>query len=190
MENENEITVEQIVKEAEPVQPTIEPQPETDKKKRTRDYMREYQRRKRAKLKEQQTETVQPETVKGTDEPELIQTIEEIKPSEAVVEEAKQLSQPERVYITGRMFLFMINFVAPELFAYLWNTFRKNQQVKSEDIKLTTEEVAEIEPLADEVTKEILGTLSPLTQFLMYLSICYGSKLMFAKKYKPSEIDE
>lgn len=121
---------------------------------------------------------------KKDDEKDLENTISEIKPNS---EEVK-LNQQQKVYITGRMFLFMLNIVAPFTFSSLWNMFNKKEKVKSEDIKLTQEELSEVEELADEVTKEIIGTLSPMTQMMMYLGICYGAKLMFAKKYSPDQL--
>lgn len=181
-----ETSVEQIVNDAIP---------DAEKKRRERrEYMREYQRKKRAKLKEQPAKFVdvtepepQPETQRdqkptATDEPELIQTIEEIKPEPSAVEHV-QLTEPQKVFISGRMFLMMINFIAPEAFAMMYNLFNKKQKIKSDDLKLTDEEKNEVEPLADEVAREIMSNTSPMTQFLMYMGIIYGSKLMFAKKY-------
>ena len=117
------------------------------------------------------------------DEQDLKQTISDIKPS---VEQVK-VTQQQKVYITGRMFLFMINMVIPFSFATIYNMFSKKEKVKSEDIKLTQEEMNDLEELADEVTKEIIGTISPMSQFIMYMGICYGAKMMFAPRYQVNE---
>lgn len=136
-------------------------------------------------LEQPKSETINEPTTKKDDSDDLKKTIEEIKPAGST---DVKLTQQQKVYITGRMFLFMLNIVAPFTFSSIWNMFNKNQKVKSEDLKLTKEELDEVEELADEVTKEIIGSLSPMSQLLMYLGICYGAKLMFAPKYAPSDI--
>lgn len=116
---------------------------------------------------------------KKDDEKEMIEVIEELKPDVPASEE-----KTHKVFITGRMFLFMINLVAPSTFAFIYNLYSKESKVKIEDLRLAPDEIAEVEELADEVTKDVIGNLSPMTQLLMFLGIAYGSKLMFAQKYK------
>lgn len=174
-------------------QPTIEQndnQTDDEKKRRKRERDKEWRRKQRAKLKESGQTTAQPETtteqpvteIRNDDEPELIEVIEEIKPDEGTTE-AEQ--KTHKVYITGRMFLFMINLVAPSTFAFIWNLYNKEQKVRIDDLRLSPDELKDVEELADEVTKDVIGTLSPMTQLLMFLGIAYGSKLMFAPKFTP-----
>lgn len=90
-----------------------------------------------------------------------------------------------KVYISGSMLLFCMDFVIPGTIEKFYNMFG-GSTISAADLKafdqLSAKEREELTALADEVAKEMLANMTPMQQFMFYAGILYSSKLMLAPK--------
>jgi hypothetical protein len=85
-------------------------------------------------------------------------------------------------YVSGYLFLICLDVVLPEMLIYIFGMYdKKFKEINAKDLQLTEDEKKIIEPLADEVVKELFGTMSPVSQFIFTMSFMYGGKLMVAR---------
>ena len=79
--------------------------------------------------------------------------------------------------ISGYMLLFVIDTVAPYVITVVLKRFR-NISLPAKAIKLTAEQMAELEPLADTVAKNLLLNISPEMAFFIMLGLTYFENTM------------
>jgi hypothetical protein len=101
------------------------------------------------------------------------------------VEISSQSSNPNEVnaskYLTGAIVLMMIDAVIPSVLIKMMSMANpKYKQIKTKEIKLSKEQKNDLEPLADEVVKQMTVTMSPMTAFLVCTSLIYGTNIMTA----------
>ena len=93
-------------------------------------------------------------------------------------------SAPRVSLVRGYMLLLVLDFVLPSAITIAMRKFggAKWAQLKSKDIRLSDSEFNDLEPIADEVAKDIQLNISPMTQLLLGMAVIYSSKLMFNEK--------
>ena len=97
-------------------------------------------------------------------------------------EQAKEKERQFSNFVSGYLFLLCIDTLLPELLIFLFSRYdKKFREVDKKDLKLTADEKKELEPLADEVVKELFGTMSPVSQFIFTISFLYSGKLAIAR---------
>lgn len=101
------------------------------------------------------------------------------------VEISSQSSNPNEVnaskYLTGAIVLMMIDAVIPSVLIKMMSMANpKYKSIKTKEIKLSKEQKNDLEPLADEVVKQMTVTMSPMTAFLVCTSLIYGTNIMTA----------
>jgi hypothetical protein len=132
----------------EPAQePTPDPieEPAPEKKKETRG-------RKKKNLTD-----IKSELDNGQPAPATSQVIEEAK---------KDVSH----LVNGYILLMVLDFIAPMVLVFIFSFFNKNAaKVDKSNLQMTNAEAKKLEPLADEVAKQVLSGLNPLVLF----GICY-----------------
>lgn len=84
--------------------------------------------------------------------------------------EEVNLNNESTELINGYMLILIIDTLVPRVLRF----FSKKQL---SDLKLTSEEIKELEPLADVVAKKMLSKLSPETLFFIMLSVFYSQKI-------------
>ena len=75
-------------------------------------------------------------------------------------------------FISGAMLLLICDSILP--MGIQWITGRKGEVT---DLRLSPAEKQELNPLADEVAKQIMKDMSPITQFALVMSAIYASKI-------------
>lgn len=175
----------------------------TDQKEKLRERWRRNKRaqyeRKKAQKKEMQDgshplqeEDQHPEevTVEIDNSDDFDQLIEEVTEEKETVKPSSDSYHPavtqNKVYISGAMFVFCIDFIVPNFIAYSYQFFSKGMTIDPQDLKLEKVEKDEVIPLANEVVKEVFSNASPMSQFLFYMGIMYMGKMTFAEK-KPKK---
>jgi hypothetical protein len=134
----------------------------------------------------------EPEIKIEQDTDDFNELLDEVKTEQETANSATPFSSPpppppppvqtNKVYISGAMFIFCIDFILPNFIKYAYEFTNKNYTIDKENIQLDKQEKEEVIPLANEVVKEIFGNASPMSQFLFYMSIMYMGKLTFAEK--------
>lgn len=130
----------------EPIEePALEETPQPEKKKETRG-------RKKKNLTD-----IKSELDNGQPAPATNQVIEEAK---------KDVSH----LVNGYILLMVLDFIAPMILVFIFSFFNKNAaKVDKSNLQMTNAEAKKLEPLADEVAKQVLSGLNPLVLF----GICY-----------------
>lgn len=82
--------------------------------------------------------------------------------------------------LTGALFLTIIDMLLPMLIAIVNNYASKNK-IKHEDLQLTREQQKQLEPIADEVMKEIEMNANPVAIMIIAMAGIYGMNFMAAK---------
>lgn len=85
------------------------------------------------------------------------------------------------VHISGALFLMALDIVLPGVIATVYNMVAPNT-VNSNDLRLDAEDRKELEGAANVAVKELLASMNPLQQFIMFTSFMYIGKLMTAEK--------
>ena len=80
-------------------------------------------------------------------------------------------------YFTGLLVLTLIDAIAPAGITFLLKKNDPTKKINPKDFKLTDDEMKSLEPLADEVIKLYIGTLDPLSAFIISVIIIYGAKI-------------
>lgn len=94
------------------------------------------------------------------------------------------VSPPKVSLVRGYMLLLVLDFVLPTAITLAMRKFGNNRwaNLKSKDIRLSDSEFNDLEPIADEVAKDIQLNVSPMTQLMLGMAVIYSSKLMFNEK--------
>ncbi len=82
--------------------------------------------------------------------------------------------------ISGALLVLMIDLVFPNIIAVVNNKVSKDK-IKAKDLSLKNEQKKELEPMADEVAKEIQLKMNPLVALIVTLAGIYGVNLMALK---------
>jgi hypothetical protein len=101
-------------------------------------------------------------------------------PAPAAPEPTLAATQKNKVYISGAMFLFALDLIIPKSIEFVYS-FLGLEFTDSKSIRLDENEKKDLRPMCDEVVNELLASLTPLQQFMLYTGIIYGSKISFAE---------
>ena len=95
-----------------------------------------------------------------------------------------QTTAPKISLVRGYMILLVLDFVLPMGITFLLKKTKnpKFADIKPKDIKLSDDEFDDLEPVADEVAKDVQLNLSPMTQLFLGMSIIYGGKILTLDK--------
>lgn len=93
-------------------------------------------------------------------------------------EPPKQLNASD--LISGALFLMIIDLAIPNLIAFVNNKASK-KKVKAKSMQLTDKQKQELEPFANEVTKQLMIKGNPLNVFIGCLVGMYGLNFMMLK---------
>ena len=101
------------------------------------------------------------------------------------VEGVNQSSTPEQVnagkFITGGLMLICVDALLPATIIKVLSIFDKDlKTIKTKEIKLSSEQIEDLEPLANEAVKGIVMTMSPMSAFLTALMMVYAGNTMSA----------
>ena len=182
----NEFSTENLESEKIEIQEKQEPQEIQELQERKK---RKYNKTGKYSKKNKYIET------EKTEEPEIILSENTIKVNEETPSsddffreytkenETEKMQEDEKKfynnYVSGYLFLICIDAVFPELLIQLFSFYdKKFKQINPKNLKLEQSEIKELEPLADEVVKELLGQMNPTSQFLLAIAFLYGGKLM------------
>jgi hypothetical protein len=82
--------------------------------------------------------------------------------------------------ISGAILLLFIDLAIPNILCWSYNAFQKNKKKKINPriMQLSQKQKDELEPLANEASKQLLLQASPLTVFLVALCGIYGLNFM------------
>lgn len=132
--------------------------------------------------------------LENIEELEDLQSLEDVEVDDVELEDAKveekeipntsrNVQKKKVLGIRGYVLLSVVNIVFPNLFVAAANFLNINdQKVHPNEIKLDDDELKDLEPLADEVVKEI--TFSPSTMLIFSLFVMYYTKFEMAKRMK------
>lgn len=117
----------------------------------------------------------------NTEGPSSAERIDAIHGASAPV---AQPAAPKISLVRGYMILLVLDFVLPMGITFLLKKTNnpKFKNIKPKDIKLTDDEFDDLEPVADEVAKDVQLNLSPMTQLFLGMSIIYGGKILTLDK--------
>jgi hypothetical protein len=101
------------------------------------------------------------------------------------VEGVNQSSAPEQVnagkFITGGLLLICIDALMPATIIKVLSIFDKDlKTIKTKEIKLSSEQIEDLEPLANEAVKGIVMTMSPMSAFMTAMLMVYAGNTMSA----------
>lgn len=94
-------------------------------------------------------------------------------------------SSPEQInagkFITGGLFLICIDALLPSAIIKVMSIFDKDlKTIKTKEIKLSSEQIEDLEPLANEAVKGMVMTMSPMSAFMTALMMIYAGNTMSA----------
>ena len=91
---------------------------------------------------------------------------------------------PKISLVRGYMILLVLDFVLPMGITFMLRKTNnpKFNKLTARDIKLTDDEFDDLEPVADEVAKDVQLNLSPMTQLFLGMAIIYGGKIITLEK--------
>jgi hypothetical protein len=102
----------------------------------------------------------------------------------------KKYNPIETNLITGYMVLFCVDSVLPFLISFYFKRFR-NTNLPTQSIKLTAEQFKQLEPIADQVAREMLFTIKPYQALLIMLSLSYfenAERYLYLDSEQPKKI--
>jgi len=108
------------------------------------------------------------EPISGFDESKYVEQ-KEAKPEE------NKTTSSATMNFSGKMLLTMIDVLIPAIIGMGVKRF-KGKKIDVEKLRMTKEERELLEESADAVSAELIGTMSPTSQFLLGLGLIYGSK--------------
>ena len=77
--------------------------------------------------------------------------------------------------------LIMIDAILPATIIKVVSIFNKDlKTIKTKEIRLSTEQMEDLEPLANEAIKGVVTTMSPMNAFVMALIMLYAGNTMGA----------
>ena len=104
------------------------------------------------------------------------------KPIVAIAPIAKPISVNAAAFITGALFLTIVDALLPSAIIYIAGLVSEDYKaLKPKQIKLTKEQKADLAPLADEVVKIVLGEADPLFLLLIAMSAMYWENIQDAE---------
>jgi hypothetical protein len=86
----------------------------------------------------------------------------------------------ENPVISGGLLILLIDLALPNIMCFVNNKVSK-QKIKASSLQLTEDERKQLEPLADQVAREMAVKANPLTVLIISLVSMYGMKLMTQK---------
>lgn len=97
---------------------------------------------------------------------------------EVVKEALDEKMKAYKVFISGRLLLVMCDAIFPRVIfgGAKWVGYKSDKK-SWQDIKLTKEQIEELEPIADEIVDYIFDNVHPLAQFSMALGASYAENL-------------
>ena len=101
-------------------------------------------------------------------------------------EEPLQTGQPTQIegeaLISGAVMLMLIDLALPNLISFANNKFnKKGKKIKASDLQMSEEQRRELEPVADQVAKEMMLKASPLSVLIISMIGIYGINFMMLK---------
>jgi hypothetical protein len=114
------------------------------------------------------------------DEPAAMQNEKSKRGRKSKQAEAQQI-EPAPV-ITGALMMMLIDLALPHLLAFANNKLnKKGKKIKASDLQMTPEQRKELEPVADQVAKEMMIQANPLTVLIISMIGIYGINFMMIK---------
>ena len=84
--------------------------------------------------------------------------------------------------ITGALMMMLIDLALPHLMAFANNKLnKKGKKIKASDLQMTNDQRKELEPVADQVAKEMMLQANPLTVLIISMIGIYGINFMSLK---------
>ena len=88
----------------------------------------------------------------------------------------------ESPVITGALMMMLIDLALPHLIAFANNKLnKKGKKIRASDLQMTNEQRKELEPVADQVAKEMMLQANPLTVLIISMIGIYGINFMMLK---------
>lgn len=93
------------------------------------------------------------------------------------VDNDNQIVGNNRVHFTGTFVLIMLDNFLPKGIIWAAKEIGYKTDKKPSDLKLTEKEIEELSPMADEIIRKYFKTLTLEQQFIIGITVAYGSKL-------------
>jgi hypothetical protein len=91
----------------------------------------------------------------------------------------QQIPQQLKSHINGAMFVSMIDLILPAALLFIAKQFDLvSDKVKADDIRLSKKQIDNIEPIAEEVAKEVFNNMSPVSALLLSLATAYMGNII------------
>jgi hypothetical protein len=88
----------------------------------------------------------------------------------------------ETPVITGALMMMLIDLALPHLMVFANNKLnKKGKKIRASDLQMTSEQRKELEPVADQVAKEMMLQANPLTVLIISMIGIYGINFMMLK---------
>ena len=88
----------------------------------------------------------------------------------------------ESPVITGALMMMLIDLALPQLIAFANNKLnKKGKKIQATALQMTPEQRKELEPVADQVAKEMMIQANPLTVLIISMIGIYGINFMMIK---------
>lgn len=92
---------------------------------------------------------------------------------------AEPIPQQLKSHINGAMFVSMIDLILPAALLFIAKQFDLvSDKVKADDIRLSKKQIDNIEPIAEEVAKEVFNNMSPVSALLLSLATAYMGNII------------
>jgi hypothetical protein len=89
------------------------------------------------------------------------------------------IPQQLKSHINGAMFVSMIDLILPAALLFIAKQFDLvSEKVKADDIRLSKKQIENIEPIAEEVAKEVFNNMSPVSALLLSLATAYMGNII------------
>ena len=111
-------------------------------------------------------------------------SVERIEAAHGVTPVPQTTTAPKISLVRGYMILLVLDFVLPMGITFMLRKTNnpKFNKLTARDIKLSDAEFDDLEPVADEVAKDVQLNLSPMTQLFLGMAIIYGGKILTLEK--------
>ena len=119
----------------------------------------------------------------GDDEEALKAKLSDFKQADEQPAPAGAETQPAApkippIIISGAVFLSMIDFICPRLIMFVYSFIDdRTKYIVVQDLKLSKQQIADLEPVAGEVSKVVFSEINPIVAFGMMLGVSYFANM-------------
>jgi hypothetical protein len=95
--------------------------------------------------------------------------------------ELQDNSIPESPVISGSLLILMVDLILPNLICFAANKMTRGKKIKANRLQMTAKQREELEPIAEQVAKDMAMKANPMTVLIISLIGIYGVNFMQLK---------